>query len=161
LRFLKLFRLDFFPAPGKTGAAFLVSVLVVAGSLLGPLLSRPGGLERRVLDAYSSDAQRMAHEAQDGGEEFGSILRDYGRTQPDLLLVKREASPLYSRYDALHYKRYYGAADYLHLRGRDMDFYFSLKPLLAEDARRSISYFCVLMALFPAFFIYSRIRKKL
>jgi hypothetical protein len=80
-------------------------------------------------------------------------------------VVKQDASSLYSRYDLLYYERYYGQADYLWIKDRNMEFYFSLKPLLAEEAGFSLSWFCVLAALCLAFFFYyarggGRVRKK-
>jgi hypothetical protein len=157
LRFLKIFRLDLFPARGKTGAAFFAAILVFAAAFLIPLISRPGVPEKRILDSHFSAALRLSHEAL-GGENLVREIGEYGRTEPDLLLVKREASPLYSRYDFSYYNRYYSRADYLWIRGRNMEFYFSLKPLLAEEARFSISCFCVFAALCLACFFRGRVR---
>ncbi|MDR1932780.1 MAG: ion transporter [Spirochaetales bacterium] len=156
LRFLKLFRLRRAPARGKSAAAFLVSVLIAAGSLLGPALSGAGGAEKHVIDTYFSAAFRLSS----GSEDIGREIREYSRTEPDLLLVKQKAAALYSRYDAVYYNTYYGGADYLYLRSGTLDFYFSLKTLAAGEARRGISHFCVLAALFSAFFIYVRVSKK-
>jgi hypothetical protein len=158
LRFLKLFRLSVPLTAEKSAAAFLVSVLIMAGAFLGPAGS--GGLQRRVLDNYSSAAYRLSSGETFDQETLTREIREYSRGEQDILLVKQEAAALYSRYDDMYYTRYYEGADYLHLRGGSLDFYFSLKPLLAEDARRGISYFCVLAALFPAFFLYARVRKK-
>jgi hypothetical protein len=158
LRFLKVFRLDIFPAGGKTGAAFFVSVLVLAEAFFGPLISRPGVPEKRILDSYFTAALRLSHETA-GREDLAREIGEYGRTEPDLLFVKKEAVPLYSRYDFPYYERYYGPADYTWIKSRDMDFYFSLKPLLSGESGFSISYFCVLAALCLAFFLYGRVRK--
>jgi hypothetical protein len=164
LRFLKIFRIQPFGPPGGqkvSGPALLVSVLVTAGALLGPLVSRPGIPEKRVFDKYSFEASRIA--GQTGNEEdLVREIRDYSRREPDLLLVRREAGIMYSRYDKAYYAARFGPADYLHItapagKKSSLEFFFSLKQLLAEDARRSISYFCVLASLFLAFFIYSRI----
>jgi hypothetical protein len=157
LRFLKIFRLGFFPARGRAGAAFCVSVLVLAGAFAGPFVFRPGLLETRILDRHFSSALRLSR-GTSGGESLAREIREYGREEPDLLSVKREAASLYSRYDSAHYRRYYGPADYLWIKSRDMDFYFSLKPLLAQEAGAGASWFCVLAALCLAFFF--RGRKK-
>jgi hypothetical protein len=170
LRFLKLFRLGCVEGgrggasldAGKSAAAFLVSVLIAAGAFLWPMMAGSGGLERRVLDNYSAAALRLSHaSASSPGAESNKEheIREYSRTDGDLLLVKQEAAALYSRYASPYYTLYYSGADYLHLRSGVLDFYFSLKPLLAEDARRSVSGFCVLAVIFPAFFLYSRIKK--
>jgi hypothetical protein len=159
LRFLKIFRTGLLPAGGTAGAAFCVCVLVLAGAFLGPLVSRPGVLQTRILDKHFSAALQLSRGAS-GGENLVRELREYGRQDPDLLLVKQEAASLYSRYDSAHYGRYYGPADYVWIKGRDMDFYFSLKPLLAGDAGLGISWFCVLAALCLAFFFRSRAGKK-
>jgi hypothetical protein len=164
LRFLKIFRIRPFGPRGNggaSGAAVLVSVLVTAGALLGPLISRPGALEKRVLDEYSSEALGIAARAGDE-EELIREIRDYSRRDEDLLVVRRDAGLMYSRYDTSYYAARFGPADYLYIdvplgAKSSLEFFFSLKPLFAEDARRGISYFCVLASLFLAFFIYSRI----
>jgi hypothetical protein len=159
LRFLKLFKPDSSFTAGKTGTAFLVSALVLAGALLGPVISRPGILKNRILDNYSSAAIRLARETEDR-ESLRQEIREYSKTEENLLLVKQEAFPLYSRYDFSYYERYYAQADYLWMKNGKMDFYFSRKPFLIEDAWLDISWFCVLAALFSAFFIYDSVRNS-
>ncbi|MDR1317726.1 MAG: hypothetical protein LBK13_12720 [Spirochaetales bacterium] len=153
LRFLKIFRTGFFPVTGragKNGAAFFVCVLVLAWAFLVPLISRPGVLEKRILEDYFSTALRLSREPP-GGENMAA---EYGSADAGLLVIRQEAAVLYSRYDPSYYKRYYSPSDYLWIESRNMDFYFSLKPLLAEEAGLRMSCFCVLAALCVAFFFY-------
>jgi hypothetical protein len=155
LRFLKLFRIGLAPMRAAGGAALCVAAIVAALSFLGPAISGQGVLERRILDGYVSAASKLAGSPT---EELGRAAREYSRTTPELLLVKREASPVYSRYDETYYTKYYAPADYLWLREKGLEVYFSLKPFLAEEAPRGVSWFCLLAALFPALVLYARIR---
>jgi hypothetical protein len=151
LRFFKLFRPGFAPAR----AALFAAAFVAAGSILGPVISRQGALERRILDGYVSAAFRLAHSPP---EELRRAAREYGGTAPELLVVKKEASLVYSRYDKTYYTKYYVPADYLWLRQNGLELYFSLKPFLAEDALRGVSWFFVLTALFAVLFLYGRLQ---
>ena len=111
----------------------------------------------RVMDGYASSAIALAQGPQ---ETLGRAVREYAQTERVLLLVKQNASPLYSRYDTEYYKSYYGQEDYLWRRQQTLDFFFDIKPLLAEDARRNLAYFCVLAALLSVHFLSSRIRAR-
>jgi len=159
LRFLKIFRIVPFGAAGSGAPAFLVSVLIIAGAFLGPVFFRGGFTETQIKDGYISSALSFA-QAASGGAQTANAAHEYAKSENALLLLKQETRPLYSRYAPEYYKKYYGQQDYLWRRQGALDFFFGLKPLLAEDARRNLAYFCVLAVLMCAIILSSRMRAR-
>jgi len=159
LRFLKLFRIIPLSAAEKNASAVLVSVLIIAGCLFGPAIFR-GNIPERIIEGYTSSAHTLSRGGIEDRDALSRAVREYARTENALLLVKQDASPLYSRFGDEYYKKYFGQEDYLWRRHRPLDFFFDLKPLLSEDARRSLAFFCVLAVLFGAFFVLSRVRSR-
>ena len=159
LRFLKLFRVIPFGAAEKGAPAVLLATLVLAGSLFGPAIFRGGFPEAQIIDGYAASALTLAQGPQDR-DAVSRAVREFARTERALLLVKQDASAVYSRYADDYYEKYYGQEDYLWRRHRSLDFFFGLKPLLAGDARRNLVYFCVLAALLCALFLTSRARRR-
>ena len=159
LRFMKIFRIVPFGAAEKGLPAALVAVLITAGAFLGPVGFRGGFSESRILDGYDSSALTFASGHQEG-EVLARAAREYAQTERALLLLRHSASGLYTRYEADHYGKYYGQEDYLWRRYAPFDFFFDLRPLLAEEAGRRLAYFYVLTALFSVLFISSRMRAR-
>lgn len=161
LRFARLFRLVL--AYSSPRLVKILSLGLICLVLAVSIFSGPGVLEKRLMDEYSLSAVRLASLLSgegEGREHLVREIREYSRSVPELLLVRREASSLYSRYAQPYFAANYGPSDYIYFQEGELELFFSLKPILAANAGRAVSWMCVLAAFFTAFFMYTLRRKK-
>jgi len=63
------------------------------------------------------------------------------------LLVTESGETRYSRHDTDYYETYFGPGDYGYLRSGEAGVFFDVRMLRAEEARRNIAYFAVIVIL--------------
>ena len=85
--------------------------------------------------------------------EAKNIFTDYCENQTSLLIVKKGALTLYSRFSDSYYLKYYGPSDYNNVKLNGYEFFFDLKPVQKRQARESLIYFIIILAMIMAIMI--------
>ena len=73
---------------------------------------------------------------------------------PGLLIVKRDDTTIYSRYDNAYYQTYFGPMDYRYKNAHGYSFFLSLKALQVDQAKQNLSFFILILLLVAVFLLY-------
>ena len=103
-----------------------------------------------ISDTYGRVPQRIisyinaANLAAEGNE---ASLAQYAASEPTLLLVKTADSTRYSRFGNEYYATYFGPSDYLYLKSGQLQFYFDVRPLNADQSLNNLVTFAAILLL--------------
>lgn len=108
---------------------------------LGENLLQSGTTEELLAEQRAAAVQRML------AAEGEAQLQRRAEKTPDLLLIKRAGTPLYSRLSNHEYRRFFGPQDYLVTEHGEYRFFFNLLPRRAEFAGVNLLFFLLILAI--------------
>ena len=97
--------------------------------------------------AYIED-QNLASPAQTGR------LEAFAEVNSAILVVREDGQTRYTRHGNEFYSRFFGPMDYDHQERGDIEVFFDVRPINAQQARDSLIYFAIIVGMVVAFLVY-------
>ncbi|MBN1686609.1 MAG: ion transporter [Spirochaetales bacterium] len=130
----------------------LFVMLLFGGSLVVSMLGLPS-VDQVIADRHSQTVERIVSEMPAESREARNWLAEMTDSS-DLLLVKRDGTTLFSRFDNRYYTELFGPSDYQYIPREGYDFFFDMRTLGAIQSKDNLIFFVIIVVFVLFLLIY-------